>query len=102
MFNFLRREPGFYKRLFKLSLPMILQNLITFSLGLIDTFMVSRLGNAEMAAVTTANVPVFLLTSIVFGFQSGLGILVSHPCSGWWKSRRASCRRPGPPRSAGR
>jgi len=30
-----------------------------------------------MAAVTTANVPVFLLTSIVFGFQSGLGILVS-------------------------
>ena len=77
MFNFLRREPGFYKRLFKLSLPMILQNLITFSLGLIDTFMVSRLGNAEMAAVTTANVPVFLLTSIVFGFQSGLGILVS-------------------------
>ena len=77
MFTFLRREPGFYKRLFKLSLPMILQNLITFSLGLIDTFMVSRLGNAEMAAVTTANVPVFLLTSIVFGFQSGLGILVS-------------------------
>lgn len=77
MLNFLRREPGFYKRLFKLSLPMILQNFITFSLGLIDTFMVSRLGNAEMAAVTTANVPVFLLISIVFGFQSGLGILVS-------------------------
>lgn len=77
MFVFLRREPGFYKRLFKLSLPMILQNLITFSLGLIDTFMVSRLGNAEMAAVTTANVPVFLLISIVFGVQSGLGILVS-------------------------
>ena len=25
MFTFLRREPGFYKRLFKLSLPMILQ-----------------------------------------------------------------------------
>lgn len=77
MFDFLRREPGFYKRLFKLSLPMILQNLITFSLGLIDTFMVSRLGNAEMAAVTTANVPVFLLISIVFGVQSGLGILIS-------------------------
>ena len=30
-----------------------------------------------MAAVTTANVPVFLLISIVFGVQSGLGILVS-------------------------
>lgn len=76
-FRFLRREPGFYKRLWKLSLPIILQNLITFSLGLIDTFMVSQLGNKEMAAVTTANVPVFLLISIVFGVQSGLGILVS-------------------------
>lgn len=75
--NVLRREPGFYKRLWDLSLPIILQNLITFSLGLIDTFMVSQLGNAEMAAVSSANVPVFLLISVVFGVQSGLGILVS-------------------------
>ena len=30
-----------------------------------------------MAAVTTANVPVFLLISIVFCVQRGLGILVS-------------------------
>ena len=75
--NILKREPGFYKRLFCLSLPMVLQNLITFSLGLIDTFMVSQLGNEEMAAVTTANVPVFILISIIFGVQSGLGILIS-------------------------
>ena len=40
MLNHLRREPGFYKRLWKLSLPIILQNLITFSLGLIGTFIV--------------------------------------------------------------
>ena len=75
--SLLGREPGFYKRLWKLSLPMILQNLITFSLGLIDTFMVSQLGNEEMAAVSAANVPVFIITNIVFGVQSGLGILVS-------------------------
>ena len=77
MCNVLKREPGFYKRLFYLSLPMMMQNLITFSLGLIDTFMVSQLGNEEMAAVTTANVPVFILISIIFGVQSGLGILIS-------------------------
>ena len=77
MLRCLRREPGFYKRLWGLSLPVILQNLITFSLGLIDIFMVSQLGNEEMAAVSSANVPVFLLISIVFGFQSGLGILIS-------------------------
>ena len=39
--------------------------------------MVSQLGNNEMAAVTAANVPVFLLISIVFGVQSGVGILIS-------------------------
>ena len=83
MFKDLKRGPNFYKRLWRLSLPMILQNLITFSLGLIDTFMVSQLGNTEMAAVTTANVPVFLLISIVFGVQSGLGILVSQ----YWGKR---------------
>ena len=77
MFRHLKRGPEFYRYLWRLSLPMILQNLITFSLGLIDTFMVSQLGNTEMAAVTTANVPVFLLLSIVFGIQSGLGILIS-------------------------
>ena len=73
----IRREQGFYRRLMKLSMPIVLQNLITFSLGLIDTFMVSQLGNTEMAAVTAANVPVFLLISIVFGVQSGVGILIS-------------------------
>ena len=83
MFKDLKRGPVFYHNLLRLSLPMILQNLITFSLGLIDTFMVSQLGNTEMAAVTTANVPVFLLISIVFGVQSGLGILVSQ----YWGKR---------------
>lgn len=76
MFATLRRPPSFYKRLIQLALPITLQNIITFSVGLVDTFMVSQLGNREMAAVTTANVPVFLLTSIIFGFQSGLSILV--------------------------
>ncbi|MBR5571440.1 MAG: MATE family efflux transporter, partial [Oscillospiraceae bacterium] len=77
MLKDLRRESGFYRYLIALTAPIALQHLITFSLGLIDTFMVSQLGNAEMAAVTAANVPVFLLLSLSFGVQGGLGILVS-------------------------
>ena len=77
MLKALRRERGFYRYLARLTTPIALQNLITFSLGLIDTLMVSQLGNKEMAAVTSANVPVFLLISIVFGVQSGVGILIS-------------------------
>ena len=73
----LRREPGFYRRLWVLSLPIILQNLITTSLGFADTFMVGLLGNAEMAAVTAANVPIFIIQVVIFGFQSGMAVLVS-------------------------
>ncbi len=77
MLQSLRREPGFYKRLWLLSAPMILQNIITTSLGFADIFMVGLLGNAEMAAATAANVPVFIIQVVIFGFQSGLAVLVS-------------------------
>lgn len=75
--NYLRRERGFYKRLFLLALPLVLQNLITTSLGFVDTFMVGLLGNSELSAVTAANSPIFLLQVIIFGLMSGLTILVS-------------------------
>ena len=77
MLRALRRESGFYRKLWTLSLPMILQNIITTSLGFADTFMVGLLGNAEMAAVTAANVPVFIIQVVIFGFQSGMAVLVS-------------------------
>ena len=92
MLKYLKRGPGFYGYLWRLTGPIALQNLITFSLGLIDTLMVSWLGNTQMAAVTTANVPVFLLISIVFGVQSGLGILVSQY---WGKKDMESISRGG-------
>ena len=77
MLRALRREPGFYQKLWALSAPIILQNIITTSLGFADTFMVGLLGNAEMAAVTAANVPVFIIQIVIFGFQSGMAVLVS-------------------------
>lgn len=77
MLHYLRREQGFYKRLFLLALPLVLQNLITTSLGFVDTFMVGLLGNNELSAVTAANSPIFLVQVIIFGLMSGLTILVS-------------------------
>ena len=77
MFRALHRESGFYRRLWTLAAPIILQNIITTSLGFADTFMVGLLGNAEMAAVTAANVPVFIIQIVIFGFQSGMAVLVS-------------------------
>ena len=77
MFNHLKRERGFYKRMWLLALPLILQNLITTSLGFVDTFMVGLLGQSELSAVTAANSPIFLVQVIIFGLISGLTVLVS-------------------------
>ena len=38
MFKLFQREKGFYRRLLALALPILFQNLITNSLGLVDTF----------------------------------------------------------------
>ncbi len=75
--NYFRRPRSFYGRLFRLALPLILQNLITTSLGFVDTFMVGLLGQEELSAVTAANSPIFLLQVVVFGLISGLTVLVS-------------------------
>lgn len=56
---------------------MLFQNLITTSLGMIDTFMVGRLGEVPLAAVAQANIPVFIIQLIIFGLQSGSSILIS-------------------------
>lgn len=77
MLRCLRREPGFYTHTWQLALPIMLQNLITTSLGFVDTFMVGLLGQSELSAVTAANTPVFLVQLVVFGLLSGLAILVS-------------------------
>lgn len=90
MFSVLCQKPGFYGRLWKLALPIILQNLITTSLGFVDTFMVGLLGNDELSAVTAANTPIFLVQVIIFGLMSGLTVLV---CQYWGRGDAVSINR---------
>ncbi len=47
----LTKDKSFYRSLFTLSLPMILQNLITFSVGLADNLMIGSLGDSAVAGV---------------------------------------------------
>lgn len=77
MFSYMRRGGGFYRDLFSLALPIIIQNLIMTSLAMVDIFMVGILGEAPMAAVTLANTPIFVIHLLVFGLQSGSAVLIS-------------------------
>lgn len=90
MLAMFKREPGFYRRLLSLALPMVVQNVITNSLGLIDTFMVGTLGEGPLAGVTLANIPVFVVQLMMFGAQSGSSVLISQY---WGKGDRRSISR---------
>lgn len=77
MVSFLKHGRGFYKSVLFLSVPIALQSFIHQSLALTDTVMLGALGQTEMAAVTIANAPFLILFFIMFGFQSGISVLIS-------------------------
>ena len=75
--HYLRQGRGFYRGAVALMLPMILQNLVTNFMALADTFMVGVLGETELAAVSMANTVFYVLSLVIFGIQSGTGVLVA-------------------------
>lgn len=60
-----------------IAIPIILQMLLTNGLSFIDTMMIGRLGEIEVAAVGLANQMFFLVFLIFFGITSGTGIFVA-------------------------
>ena len=55
----------FYKRLLILTLPIVIQNLITTSLNMLDTLMIGNLGEVQLAAVGVANQFYFLYSCLI-------------------------------------
>ena len=45
------KDKQFYRTLLALAVPMVLQNLVTFSVGLADQVMIGRLGDAAVSGV---------------------------------------------------
>lgn len=86
MLSSLKRGRTFYTSLFALAGPLILQNFISSSAGLIDTFMVGSLGQDELASLSLANTPFFIIMLLVFGLQSGGSVLMSQ----YWGKRDKS------------
>lgn len=66
-----------YKSLVKISLPIAFQSLISSSLNLIDTFMISKLGETALSAVGLSNQLYFFLHIMMFGFCSGAAAFIA-------------------------
>lgn len=67
----------FYKTLVVLCIPIIIQNLITTLINMVDTVMVGSLGEVSVAAIGIANQYFFLFNMALSGIIGGTGIFMS-------------------------
>ncbi|MCR5738101.1 MAG: MATE family efflux transporter [Eubacterium sp.] len=65
---------AFYRKVFFIAFPIIIQTLMTNLVGLLDNVMVGRLGTDQMTGVSVVNQLFFVFYLLVFGGMSAAGI----------------------------
>lgn len=71
-------DQAFYRRVMAIALPIMLQNLITNFVSLLDNIMVGQLSTAQISAVTIANNNLlFIFNLCLFGGAAGAGIFTT-------------------------
>lgn len=65
---------AFYKRLFTLMLPIVVQNGITNFVNMLDNIMIGAVGTPQMTGVAITNQLLFVFNLCIFGAVSGAGI----------------------------
>ncbi|MDL2257674.1 MATE family efflux transporter [Eubacteriales bacterium OttesenSCG-928-K08] len=72
-----RQGLAFWSEFFRMTIPIILTQLLTSTLHIVDNIMVGRLGDTALASVAQANQLIFLLRLALFGIASGCSIFAS-------------------------
>ena len=70
-------DKGFWRSAITLGLPVALQNLLMSSLALVDTLMISQLGDIPLSAVGMAGQLSWMMQLVMFGLISGSSIFFS-------------------------
>ncbi|MBQ8613309.1 MAG: MATE family efflux transporter [Ruminiclostridium sp.] len=65
---------SFYKKTLMIAVPVMIQNLITNFVALIDNIMVGQVGTEQMSGVAIVNQIFFVYNLTIFGALSGAGI----------------------------
>ncbi len=71
------KDNGFWKTTLSLALPIALQNMLSASFSLVDTLMVSNLGEVSLSATGMAGQWSWLLNMVLFGISSGAAVFIS-------------------------
>ena len=71
-------DRAFYRRIFAVALPIIIQNAITNFVALLDNIMVGQLHTAQISGVTIVNNNLMFIFNIcIFGAAAGAGIFAT-------------------------
>lgn len=70
-------DKKFYKSMFAVALPIMLQNGISNFVGLLDNLMVGRIGTEQLSGVSIANNLMLVYQLCIFGAVSGAGIFTA-------------------------
>lgn len=81
--SFLFEDRKFFRELFRIAVPITIQNLALASLNLVDTIIIGGLGEVAIASVGLANQYFFLLNLLLFGIASGSSIFTAQ----YWGSK---------------
>ena len=81
-----KRNNGFFLNMAKLALPIASQQLLVSCAQLVDTAMVTSLGNVTVSAVGVSSRWIFLMNLFYFGISSGSAALISQ----YWGAKEKS------------
>lgn len=70
-------DKSFYKRLIAVALPIVVQQLITSSVQLVDNIMVGSLGEQAIDSVAVVNQLYFIIILMCFGALGGAGVFTA-------------------------
>lgn len=70
-------DRDFYRKLFAVMIPILIQNVITNFVSLLDNLMVGHLGTEQMSGVAIVNQLMFVFNLCIFGGISGAGIFTT-------------------------
>ena len=74
-------DRAFYRRLFAVMLPILVQNIITNFVNLLDNVMVGQVGTEPMSGVAIVNQLLFVYNLCIFGGLAGAGIFTQAAAS---------------------
>ncbi len=77
------KDKSFFPRLLAVAAPILIQNILTASMGFVDVFMIGKLGGKALAGVASANDFFFVYIMLIFGLASGSAIFTAQ----YWGKR---------------